>query len=89
MGALGAETPSGDFEVLEICYAGLPPQDSLASMDDGTEGEWVALLSGLELGGAKEAADLRVTLLAEWLVGELGDGEVSIWSYSGKGDVGG
>ena len=30
MAALGAETVSGDFEVLEICYAGLPSQDPLS-----------------------------------------------------------
>lgn len=84
MGALGAETPSGDFEVLEFCYAGLPPQAPLAStskskdMKDDSEGEWVALISGLELGGATDSADTRTMLLAEWLVGELGDEEVSL-----------
>lgn len=26
IGALGMETPSGDFEVVDYCFAGLPPQ---------------------------------------------------------------
>jgi hypothetical protein len=29
MAALGAETSSGDFEVIEYCFAGLPPQPAL------------------------------------------------------------
>lgn len=80
MAALGAETVSGDFEVLEICYAGLPSQDPLSG-DANTEGEWVALASGLEMGGSTEVADLRTMMLAEWLLGELGDVEVrcDVW----------
>ena len=41
------------------------------------EGEWIALLSGLEMGGGSDAADLRIQLMAEWLIGELGDEDVS------------
>lgn len=74
------ETPSGDFEVLEICYAGLQPHPDLPKPEDEQgEGEWVALISGLEMGGADIKDDLKATLFAEWLVGDLGDkDEVSL-----------
>lgn len=87
MAALGAETVSGDFEVLEICYAGLPTQDPLPG-DVNAEGEWVALASGLEMGGSKDVADLRTMMLAEWLLGELGGEEVSTadWRLQGLAD---
>ena len=77
MAALGAETSTGDFEVLEVCYAGLPPQKE--QKPETKEGEWVAIASGLELGGAADADDMRVTLLAEWLLGELGGDEVRLF----------
>lgn len=78
MGVLGAETPEGNFEVVELCYAGLPPQPAVKSKVDSTsmvvdgekEGEWVALVSGLEM---SLGTDPRVTLLSEWLLGELED----------------
>lgn len=76
MAALGAETPEGDFEVLQVCYAGLPPQPEHKPVTE--QGEWVALTSGLEMGGAADAEDMRVTLLAEWLLGDLGLDEVSL-----------
>lgn len=46
------------------------------------EGEWIALLSGLEMGDHTDAADLRIQLMAEWLVGELGDEDVSLPIHS-------
>lgn len=51
------------------------------------EGEWIALLSGLEMGGGSDAADLRVQLMAEWLIGELGDEDVSPPSFAPPSDV--
>lgn len=63
----------------EILYAGLPPQPPRPAGTTG-EGEWVALLSGLALGGS-EKAELKGGLLAEWLTGELGgeeDGEEAV-----------
>ncbi|KAK4703707.1 DNA polymerase delta subunit 2, partial [Phenoliferia sp. Uapishka_3] len=70
MAALGAETSTGDFEVLEVCYAGLPPQEP-RDEEEG-DGEWIAIVSGLEMGGGEVAEDMRVNMLAEWLTGELG-----------------
>ncbi|BGP12477.1 hypothetical protein JCM10213_006956 [Rhodosporidiobolus nylandii] len=72
MAALGAETASGDFEVFEYCFAGMPPQPARSETKDG-EGEWVALASGLEMGSASQVADVRAELLLEWLLGEAGE----------------
>lgn len=128
MAVLGAETAEGDFEVAELCFAGMAPQvdrlirnstPSAATKDDSkksdameidqalpsaaalpltstsqsastaaedkeveedVEGEWVAIVSGLEMGSTElEAAgnELRCQLLLEWLSGELGDDQVS------------
>ncbi|KAH9951352.1 DNA polymerase alpha/epsilon subunit B-domain-containing protein [Amylocystis lapponica] len=85
LGALGIENASGDFEVVDICFAGLAPQASLAtsesenddSMDvDGSTrpsdtDEWVALVSGLEV-GATSPADAQIQMLVEYLTGEAG-----------------
>jgi DNA polymerase delta subunit 2 len=82
MAALGAETASGDFEVFEYVYAGMPDQPSPPGGDEEGEGEWVALASGLEMGNANEVADVRAELLSEWLTGEAGDEEVRRLSLS-------
>ncbi|KZT65450.1 hypothetical protein DAEQUDRAFT_759330 [Daedalea quercina L-15889] len=88
VGALGIETSGGEFEVVEVCYAGMPPQPSAslewardARMDekmdvdggvsDGQEDEWVALVSGLEI-GAPSPADAQIQMLVEYLTGEAG-----------------
>ncbi|GAA5941362.1 hypothetical protein JCM3775_001554 [Rhodotorula graminis] len=73
MAALGAETSSGDFDVWDYCFAGMPHQEPLAPPTP--EGEWVAIASGLEMGGANAVADVRAELMAEWLLGEAGDDE--------------
>ena len=87
---LGAETPTGEFEVVDVCFAGLPvqlPRSVTAGKGKGVNGSassggsWVALASGLELGGNEQADDLKADLLAEWLTGELGDLEVSLSLY--------
>ncbi|GAA6064270.1 hypothetical protein JCM10212_001654 [Sporobolomyces blumeae] len=69
---LGAETSTGDFEVFEFLYAGLPPQ---APRPSEGEGEWVAIASGLEMGNSTQVSDLRSELLVEWLSGEAGGEE--------------
>lgn len=68
---LGTETRSGDFEVADVIFAGVPPpdetngngtqkvkkeQDNADAMEideDSDEGEWVALVSGLNIEPAK------------------------------------
>lgn len=76
MAALGAETASGDFEVFEYCFAGLPSQPALEPASP--EGEWVAIASGLQMGSAGDAADLRTEMLVEFLLGEAGEEEASL-----------
>ncbi|KDQ59486.1 hypothetical protein JAAARDRAFT_174842 [Jaapia argillacea MUCL 33604] len=83
--ALGVETSSGEFEVVDICEAGLAPQPWLVDevvgeaedgMDVDGEGgdvgdEWIALTSGLNVGEASEA-DAQIQMLVEYLTGEAG-----------------
>jgi DNA polymerase delta subunit 2 len=78
MGALGVETHSGDFEVIDVCYPGPAPQEPTVEKPpkdpmelDGTS-EWIALVSGLNIGPPNAVADLRITLLVEYLLSEAG-----------------
>ncbi|CAD6580503.1 MAG: hypothetical protein CYPHOPRED_001242 [Cyphobasidiales sp. Tagirdzhanova-0007] len=82
---LGAENQSGDFEVADMCFAGIAPQSSeiktqkgMATKADGDEESdpYVALVSGLELGLSEDSLDYRIGLLAEWLTGEAGSDDV-------------
>ncbi|GAA5983099.1 hypothetical protein JCM5350_006814 [Sporobolomyces pararoseus] len=71
---LGAETSSGDFEVFEYLYCGMPDQPKTEpnqDQDEEGEGEWIGLVSGLEMGNHQQVGDLRTELMAEWLNGEL------------------
>ncbi|KAI4520548.1 DNA polymerase alpha/epsilon subunit B-domain-containing protein [Schizophyllum commune] len=76
IGALGVETPNGDFEVVDICYAEMPPptypkEDDSAAMEVEEEDSWVACVSGLNV-GAPSAADAQLQMLVEYLTGEGG-----------------
>jgi DNA polymerase delta subunit 2 len=53
-----------------------PPGGGEGGDQAGEEGEWVALVSGLEMGNANQVADVRAEMLSEWLLGEAGDEEV-------------
>ncbi|CAO3590499.1 unnamed protein product [Absidia cylindrospora] len=71
IGALGKEDPaSGAFEVFEVCYPGLPPQQPLTK-EGSTGPKYLAILSGLNI-GSKADVDLNIQLLTEYLSGELG-----------------
>ncbi|KAG8939131.1 hypothetical protein FRC00_014153 [Tulasnella sp. 408] len=94
------ETPAGDFEVVDYCFAGLPPQSPLSEsalsksdkMDiDGepsssSSGEWIALVSGLEIGltsgtpADSEFLETSRQLLIEFLLGEAGGVEDQAFS---------
>ncbi|KAJ7046545.1 DNA polymerase alpha/epsilon subunit B-domain-containing protein [Mycena alexandri] len=77
--ALGIETPTGEFEVVDICYAEMAPQpkqevEAQAKMDVDAEPQtdsWIALLSGLDIGSASPA-DAQIQMLVEYLTGEEG-----------------
>jgi DNA polymerase delta subunit 2 len=71
--ALGAETAEGDFEVLEFCHSGLPPQPSRSLKP--RESSYVALISNLQMGSTTSASELRTEMLLEWMLGELGNNE--------------
>ncbi|KAI0646842.1 DNA polymerase alpha/epsilon subunit B-domain-containing protein [Trametes meyenii] len=85
LGALGIETHNGDFEVVDLCYPGMAPQPTAGlqwsaqpaegTMDvDGdvsSSDEWVALVSGLDVGAANPA-DGQLQILAEYLAAEAG-----------------
>ena len=84
---LGAENQSGDFEVADMCFAGMAHQPISANSSNGSTAEkesaegddpCVALLSGLDFGSNEDPSDYRVGLLAEWLTGEAGSEEVKI-----------
>ncbi|OCH95642.1 hypothetical protein OBBRIDRAFT_745437 [Obba rivulosa] len=83
LGALGMETTSGDFEVVDLCVAGMAPQprvglpqwdgdaDDMDVDDEEPSDEWVAIVSGLEV-GATSPADAQMEMLVEYLTGEVG-----------------
>lgn len=93
MAALGMETGGGDFEVLDLCFAGMPELYKVPSakgkekakeegmdVDESTKPEdktWVAMVSGLSVGGDTAELDFKAQLLIEWLMGEGGSLEVS------------
>ncbi|KAF8162965.1 DNA polymerase alpha/epsilon subunit B-domain-containing protein [Crassisporium funariophilum] len=87
IGALGMETPGGEFEVVDLCYAGLAPQSSdtgksdedKMDVDDQADAtvpdpsdEWIALISGLDIGSISPS-DAQIQMLVEYLTGEGGD----------------
>ncbi|CAO3632074.1 unnamed protein product [Cunninghamella blakesleeana] len=74
VGLLGKESSSGAFEVLDICYAGIPPQATLPIKDQpSNDDKYVAILSGLNIGLEKSDMGLKNQLLTEYLTGELGN----------------
>ncbi|KAG2349360.1 hypothetical protein BDR05DRAFT_994410 [Suillus weaverae] len=82
--ALGMETPIGDFEVVDMCTAGLArfaEEEILGSdaMDvdvdsSSTQDEFVAVISGLSI-GSPSPADAQIQMLVEYLTGEVGGPE--------------
>ncbi|KAF8352349.1 DNA polymerase alpha/epsilon subunit B-domain-containing protein [Amanita rubescens] len=79
MGALGMETPNGEFEVLDYCFAEMPSQpaeddvqtDEMEIDADDSLGEWIAIVSGLDI-GSDTTDDSKIHMLAEYLTGEVG-----------------
>ncbi|EKM55715.1 uncharacterized protein PHACADRAFT_173871 [Phanerochaete carnosa HHB-10118-sp] len=70
MGALGLETANGDFEVVDFCFAEMPPQHKEADNDrESNSDEWIAVVSGLDV-GALDPPDAQLQMLSEYLTGE-------------------
>lgn len=109
MAALGVETASGEFKVVDVCFADMAPQpdilapgnsevgkcefidfviskgaDNLLHSANGTDesapGEWIAFVSGLDIGAdvdpsnseQDDMAEMRLQLLVEFLTSETG-----------------
>ncbi|CAM6128086.1 unnamed protein product [Calypogeia fissa] len=64
----------GEFHVSEILEPGLAPQPPLPISDAQGESKYVALVSGLRVGGS-DTNPLQVQLLVDHLTGHLGGGE--------------
>ncbi|KAI8049603.1 DNA polymerase alpha/epsilon subunit B-domain-containing protein [Syncephalis plumigaleata] len=75
--ALGRENALGEFEVADVCFAGLPPCTNVttntesSSSNNNESPKYLALVSGLWIGADKENV-LQTQLLAQYLRGELG-----------------
>ncbi|KAH0830487.1 DNA polymerase alpha/epsilon subunit B-domain-containing protein [Lanmaoa asiatica] len=72
--ALGMETPGGEFEVIDTCFADLAPfaEHSAAQPD-----EYLAVVSGLSI-GTESQADAQIQMLVEYLSGEVGNSLLSV-----------
>ncbi|KAJ2157631.1 DNA polymerase delta small subunit Cdc1 [Coemansia sp. RSA 552] len=70
---MGSETPDGKFEVVDICFGGMPPQP--ARPVDDTQDKYVALVSGLRC-TVECPVSLEMQLLTEYLCGGLGGQDV-------------
>ena len=76
----GSVLPSGEFDVKELCFAGIPPQHRRQEgATEEEEDKYVALVSGLGLGGDGGDASshpptnaLQVQLLMDYCSGALG-----------------
>ncbi|KAF9368649.1 hypothetical protein CPB97_004403 [Podila verticillata] len=71
MGALGSEDANGDFKVVDVCFAEAADQESVSHMETDESDKYVALVSGLGIGGPN-FKPLELDLLAEYLTGDLG-----------------
>jgi DNA polymerase delta subunit 2 len=64
----GRENAEGEFLVMDCCYPEVPQ----APMPSGLDQQWVALVSGLDIG--KDASfDMSYQLMVDYLTGELGN----------------
>ncbi|CAG8763387.1 7404_t:CDS:2, partial [Racocetra fulgida] len=72
MAALGKENSEGNFEVCDICVAGLPYQPPKPII---TDDKYIALISGMNIGPNSSSA-LQLQLMTEYLTGELGNSSV-------------
>ncbi|KAJ7470530.1 DNA polymerase alpha/epsilon subunit B-domain-containing protein [Mycena latifolia] len=83
--ALGIETPTGEFEVVDICFAEMAPQPQHNAEEEKMDVDadpqaadgWIALVSGLDI-GSPTAADAQTQMLVEYLTGEEGGPEQQI-----------
>ena len=65
----GTVLESGDFQVSDMCYAGMAPQKPVP---DSTEDAYVALMSGFSLGGDAPNNILKIQMMLDYCSGVLG-----------------
>ncbi|RHZ68679.1 hypothetical protein Glove_294g169 [Diversispora epigaea] len=69
MAVLGKENSEGEFEALDICFAGIPQQLKPIQMD--TDDKYIALISGLNIGATNKSV-LQLQMMVEYITGEIG-----------------
>ncbi|KAA1471233.1 hypothetical protein DENSPDRAFT_819272 [Dentipellis sp. KUC8613] len=79
VGVLGMENSSGEFSVVDLCFAGLAPQEESDNgermdIDAESQQEYLATVSGLDI-GPSSAADAQIQMMVEYLAGEGGSPE--------------
>ncbi|KAK9829526.1 hypothetical protein WJX72_006332 [[Myrmecia] bisecta] len=67
----GVAIAGGDFQVQDVCYAGVAPQPPLPLRPASSSAKYLALVSGLGVGDEK-ADPLRLLLVVDYLGGLLG-----------------
>jgi len=82
VGILGVDTINGEFEVVDLCFAGMAPQageddgmdieDTSLCSDSSTRNEYIAFVSGLDL-GSTPTSEAQTQVLIEYLTGACGD----------------
>ncbi|KAI9463390.1 DNA polymerase alpha/epsilon subunit B-domain-containing protein [Russula earlei] len=82
VGVLGAETSSGDFEAIDLCFPGMAPQDddgmdiddfpgTSTDSDSGARDGYIAFVSGLDVGSSPRS-EAQTQVLVEYLSGACG-----------------
>jgi len=71
VGLLGQELHNGCFEVEDVCFAELPEQEEISTMETNGEDKYVVLVSGLNL-GSSWCDQLSVEMLVDYITGQLG-----------------
>ncbi|KAH8976466.1 DNA polymerase alpha/epsilon subunit B-domain-containing protein [Lactarius hatsudake] len=85
VGVLGADLGNGEFEVVDLCFAGMAlqageadetdievVQDTSLCSDGSTRNEYIAFISGLDI-GSTPASEAQTQVLTEYLTGACGD----------------
>ena len=71
---LGQERSTGEFEVVDVCFADMQPQPALAAPAAAEPGgdTFVALTSGLNVSAADQSAMFPLQLFVDYVTGQLG-----------------
>lgn len=70
MGVRGTESVDGTFKVIDFVYAGLGDQNPLPAK--GEEGNYIALISGLNISSSEQKSMLALDMFTDYVNGQLG-----------------